>query len=433
MSLTQSRGSLQPWLVSSCLALFAAAAFHVGCGADSKSTVPGTSAQTGGATGSGGSGVSPSAGTAGVNSSPTGDAGSGQASVTAFVHPGALDAKAELDFVKGQIQAGAQPWTGEFDRIKGSIYATRAPNPLLNINSSGSDAATSRDDAMGAYLQALLWYYTDEETYAHRAIAILDAWSNLQGFNAGSDQDKLQAGWIGAVFAPAAEIMRGYPGWPAESITKLQAMFKRAFYPQLNVASAWNGNVDLTQIDAMMAIAVFNEDSAEFDAGIQRWHARVPSYFYLAATGAVPPIAGDGGNVNAFYSNPTAWIDGLTQETCRDNGHHAQFGLGSAIHAAEVAWHQGIDLYATESVRFSAVLELLATQLLTGDMQGTCANPTATADRYDTWEVAYNHYHNRIGIALPKTNELLLAQIRPKAHRADWNLVWETLTHADVN
>ena len=47
-------------------------------------------------------------------------------------------------------------------------------------------------------------------------------------------------------------------------------MFKRAFYPQLNTASSWNGNVDLTQIDAMMSIAVFNEDDAEFNEGLRR-------------------------------------------------------------------------------------------------------------------------------------------------------------------
>ena len=149
MSLTQFRVSLHPWLISSCLTLLAAAALHLGCGADSKPTAPGTAGQTGGVTGADGSGGSPVAGTAGDNSSPAGHAGSGQASVTVFVHPGALDAKAELDFVKGQIQAGAQPWTGEYDRIKGSIYATRAPNPLVNINSNGSDAVTSRDDAIG--------------------------------------------------------------------------------------------------------------------------------------------------------------------------------------------------------------------------------------------------------------------------------------------
>ena len=181
------------------------------------------------------------------------------ASAMTFVHPGGLNSKAELDFVKAQIQAGAQPWKGEFDQIITSGYATRGPHGLPNVNSRNDDANVSRDDAIAAYTQALLWYFTDDETYAKRSIAILNSWSELQGFTAGSDQDRLQAGWIGAVFAQAAEIMRGYPGWSAGEIGNLQAMFRRAFYPQLNTASSWNGNVDLTQIDAMMSIAVLTK------------------------------------------------------------------------------------------------------------------------------------------------------------------------------
>jgi hypothetical protein len=170
----------------------------------------------------------------------------------------------------------------------------------------------------------------------------------------------------------------------------------------------------------------------QFNAGIERWHKRTHSYFYLASDGTVPPINGDGGNVQAFWSRPTAWVDGLTQETCRDNGHHAQFALGSAIHAAEVAWHQGVDLYSAETERYTATLELMATQLLTGDMQGTCADNTPTASRFDTWEVAYNHYHNRMGLDLPQTATLIQTQIRPNAPRAVWNLSYETLTHAGL-
>jgi hypothetical protein len=135
------------------------------------------------------------------------------ASAMTFVHPGALDSKAELDFVKIKIQAGAQPWKGEFDRIKSSRHATRGPHGLTRINSTNNDADISRDDATAVYTQALLWYFTDDETYARRSIAILNSWTNLQAFTAGSEQDRLQAGWIGAVFAPAAEIMRLYPGW----------------------------------------------------------------------------------------------------------------------------------------------------------------------------------------------------------------------------
>ena len=68
----------------------------------------------------------------------------------------------------------------------------------------------------------------------------------------------------------------------------------------------------------------------------------------------------------------------------------------------------------------------------TGDMQGTCADNTSTESRFDTWEVAYNHYHNRMGLDLPQTARLIQTQIRPNAPRAVWNLVYETLTHAGL-
>jgi hypothetical protein len=368
----------------------------------------------------------------GTSSGQSSSSGVGGMSGAGWVHPGALDSKGELDFVKAQIAAGAQPWKATFDKIKNSGAANQTPHPLSQVNSSNGDASTSRDDALGAYTQALIWYYSGDEVYAQRAIAILNAWSGLQGFTAGTDQDKLQAGWIGAVFADAAEIMRLYPGWAPADIAKLQAMFKQAFYPKLNTASTWNGNVDLTQIDAMMAIAIFNEDQSEFDAGLARWNKRTHAYFYLASDGQVPPINGDGGNVQSFWSNPLKWVDGLQQETCRDNGHHAQFALGSALHVAEMAWHQGVDIYSGESTRFTAAMELLAKQFVTNDMQGICSNNTPSGDRYDTWEVGYNHYHNRKGIDLPNTNQLIVNDIRTKAELASWNLVYETLTHANV-
>jgi len=350
-----------------------------------------------------------------------------------FVHPGALDSRAELDFIKTKIQAGAQPWSGELDRLKNSSAATRGPHGLPHINSDSHEAEVSRDDATAAYAQALLWYYTNDEAYAKRAVAILNAWAQLQGFTAGTEQDRLQAGWLGAVLAPAAEIMHLYPGWTVREIGDFQAMFKRAFYPQLNTASFWNGNVDLTQIDALMAIAVFNDDEAEFNLGLARLKSRTPAYFYLTSDGPKPkPIAGDSSDPDKFWFHPAKWVDGLTQETCRDNGHHAQFALGSALHAAEVAWHQGVDVYSENQDRYTAAMELLAAQFLTGSMQGVSRNDIPDTERCDTWEVGYNHYHNRAGVALPSTRKLILEQIRPRASRAILNLNYETLTHAEL-
>ncbi len=350
-----------------------------------------------------------------------------------FVHPGAIDSLEEFDFVKAKIQASAQPWKGELERLRNSSAATREPHGATHINSNNQDAEVSRDDATAAYTQALLWYYTNDEVYAQRAIAILNSWAQLQDFTAGTEQDRLQAGWLGAVLAPAAEIMRLYPGWTASERGDLQAMFKRAFYPQLNTPSFWNGNVDLTQIDAMMAIAVFNEDEAEFNQGLARLKNRIPAYFYLTSDGPRPKsIAGDGGDVEKFWFRPKKWIDGLTQETCRDNGHHAQFALGSTLHAAETAWHQGVDVYTENQTRFTAAMELLAAQFLTGSMQGVSSNDRPETGRCDTWEIGFHHYHNRGGVALPNTRRLIDEQIRPHAPRSILNINYETLTHAEL-
>ena len=89
-------------------------------------------------------------------------------------------------------------------------------------------------------------------------------------------------------------------------------------------------------------------------------------------------------------------------------------------------------MYTENQERYTAAMELLATQLHTGSMQGTCRNDVASPDRYDTWEVGYNHFHNRVGVDLPNTRKLILEQIRPRAPRAVWNLVYETLTHAEL-
>jgi hypothetical protein len=124
------------------------------------------------------------------------------------------------------------------------------------------------------------------------------------------------------------------------------------------------------------------------------------------------------------------WVDGLTQETCRDNGHHAQYGLASALHSAEIAWNQGVDVYARQAERYVAAMELLSQQLLTGDMQEVCTNPAATRNVFDTFEVGFNHFHHRMGMALPHTRRLIIERVRPHG-LSDWNIFYETLTHAE--
>ena len=90
-----------------------------------------------------------------------------------------------------------------------------------------------------------------------------------------------------------------------------------------------------------------------------------------------------------------------------------------------------MDVYTPNEKRFREALELMSTQIWTGRMQGTCGNDTTTPDRFDTFEVGYNHYHNRKGIELPNTWKAITQEIRPKG-QSDWNIFFETLTHGDL-
>ena len=345
-----------------------------------------------------------------------------------FKHPGAMNSADRLDDVKTQIAFGREPWSSSLGDV--TTLAVFDLSPISNVNSrSDKEADASKRNSNSVYAHALVWRLTGSERHGREALRLLNGWAGFSGFTGGTDQDKLLAGWLGSLLGEAAEIMRDHPDWSADQRSALQVMFRRSFYPHLTRASPWNGNVDLTQINALLAIAVFNDDRATFDLGVQRLERRSEAYFYLKSDGKPPPVDGDGGNSEAFWSHPQRWVDGLTQESCRDNGHHTQYALASALHSAEIAWNQGVDVYARQAERYVAAMELLAQQLLSGDMQGICRNSAATQNVFDTFEVGFHHYHRRMGLPLPNSHRLIVERVRPHGI-SDWNIFHETLTHA---
>ncbi|HWL84839.1 MAG TPA: hypothetical protein VNO21_03510, partial [Polyangiaceae bacterium] len=100
-----------------------------------------------------------------------------QPNVTAFTHPGILVTQGQLDFVKGQIAAGAEPWTSALARAKADphgsrTYVSHPPHASAATNfapatdegivlcGSFSDpdvhCTHEKDDGVAAYTQALL-------------------------------------------------------------------------------------------------------------------------------------------------------------------------------------------------------------------------------------------------------------------------------------
>jgi hypothetical protein len=364
----------------------------------------------------------------------------------AFIHPGLLNSKAELDFVKAKIKSGAEPWSSLFRDMKGSKYADPnwEPKPRAVVNARSGDADLEIADAAAAYTQALLWYFTGEEAHARKAAAILNAWSStLTGHVSPDRQEQLVAAWCGSVFPLAGEILRAsYPGWTSAERDRFSSMLNRAFLPLLVTGNPkYNGNWELAMINAVICIGVFNEDSATFDRGLFLWRRRVPAYFYLTADGPTPirPYGtaelDSESAIDGYWFHPHRYFDGLCQETRRDYGHHMQEGLVSAVNAAEIAFHQGLDLYGENETRLMAAMEFHAGALMGVPVPKELFPDGFVASEWlPTWEIAYNHFHNRKGFALPATDALIHAKGRsPDSVPVHNNMVWESLTHAEFD
>ncbi len=89
-----------------------------------------------------------------------------------FVHPGALNNHADLNFVKAKIAAGQEPWATKFNDILWK--ATPYTKTLAAQDGAEGD---QKDDAVKAYANALAWYYTGKDAYAQSAIKVLKVWA----------------------------------------------------------------------------------------------------------------------------------------------------------------------------------------------------------------------------------------------------------------
>jgi hypothetical protein len=411
-----------------------------------------------------------------------------------FVHPGVLVDRVRLDAVRADLAAGREPAVGALGDVYGSGSSTRTdsrpasyrysslsyqPAPVAVVqaaNGSGTAYMENHpelglenlgdvehlDDARAAYTHALLWYYTGDQAHADKAIEIMNAWSATlteikfdqpRRIDTGGQvfvNGKLQAGWGGSLFARAGEIIRYTDaGWSSSGIASFEAMLDDVYLPL--VISSWSNGANwlMTFTEATIAIGVFTNDHATFDAGIEMWRRLAPTTIYLASDGELPnapnPYYDTPDRMNQLWYQPSSYIDGLQGETLRDLS-HMTMGLGALSNAAETAYIQGVDLYGEQAQRIIAGYELNAGYLndyldevdrLGGSSPASTWRPTnwvgsnfslgGTAYK-SGWEIAHHHYTQRLGINMPETRQLV-TRLRPNATQAALHLTWETLTH----
>ncbi|HZV26513.1 MAG TPA: Ig-like domain-containing protein, partial [Acidothermaceae bacterium] len=389
-----------------------------------------------------------------------------------FVHPGVLVDPSQLSFVQNEIAQGVSPWAPALASLNpwytNLSYVVRA-FATVDCTANATSCTTVVDDGIAAYTFALLYSYStapDRAKYANAAIAIMNTWSATLT-KANGVQARLVLAWSAEVFSRAAEILRYTftpgPGDRVFNVTAFANMLNNVYVPNIVAGDPLsNGNWELSMADGLVSIGVFTDNRSVFNSGVAMWRTRVPAYIYLSTDngGSGQPIAPPGGQYNdpaaltCFWlglgQNETtctvpahfSYVSGMTQETCRDMS-HPMIGLGSMVNAAETARLQGVDLYGEQKQRITDAYEYAASydnQYLTtgvwptspcggqpGSYSGQVGDGTGGIGYMYGWEIAYNEYANRLGVAMPNT-AAMVARFRPSGgvNATDW----ETLANA---
>ncbi len=366
----------------------------------------------------------------------------------AFEHPGLWHSKENLELIKSKVNANQEPWKSAYE----ALDADSASNPYYGYqvfeetncgfyNDPNIGCNRIVGDAKVAYTCALRWYVSGDVEYAERAIEIIDAWSTTYLRSIG-DNARLNVAWAAPWWANAAEILRyEYPGWTTTNTNNINAMLDRfddylgwpnAKFPNDNRPG---NNWYMSSIQAEMAIAVFRDKQWLFDDAVADWKQRIKTYIYQSSDGSTPiPPPGETSSwtVNLWKSgrNNTAFIDGLCMETCRDIP-HTVLGLDSLVYAAEIAWTQGIDLFSLEKERLKDCFELHTDWMTGGYVPSDICDGylDATTNANAAFELIYNHLHDRLGMNLPNTADII-QQYRPRGI-GGWVPIWETLAYAN--
>jgi hypothetical protein len=330
--------------------------------------------------------------------------------------------------MKSKVDAGAEPWLSGWQRLiangRSQLTYVAHPVPIVYRGYDGTHAENySRlfNDAAAAYALALRWKISGDTRYADKSIEVLNAWSTMLVGIGGTSDKFLAAGLYGYQMANAAEIMRSYSGWTAQDFARFKDMMMTVFYPMNHafltnhngacISHYW-ANWDQCNMNSVLAIGVLTDSRALYDEAV--------TYFKSGA--------GNGAIGNAVtYIHP--YNLGQWQESGRDQG-HATLGIGLMGALCEMAWKQGDDLYGYADNRFLAGAQYVARYNLGNDVPyvtyNNCDNVNQTVisssgrggDR-PIWELVYNHYVNRRGLAAPDLADYA-ARVRPEGGGGDY-------------
>jgi hypothetical protein len=265
----------------------------------------------------------------------------------AFRHPGVVLTAAQLEEIRRGVQSGREPWKSWFKPYDGD------PGTVGNegqFEEYGRNADIHRgefqSDMWQLYRMALLWVVKKDKRAAERGIGILENYAKNHKRFVGVEASFMQGDCTHGVIA--AEILRStYPGWTEQNTADIKRYFADVWWQHMHIGKdntgagtqQWTANQGTIGLKVAMAVAIFCDDRVRFNMCLNS---------YLT-----DPLTG-------LQSSTT---NGQVGDSGRDSGHWTAQCIDDGW-ICQMAWAQGIDLFALRNNRIVAISEFLAqTQL----------------------------------------------------------------------
>lgn len=314
-----------------------------------------------------------------------------------FIHPGVAFNRADLDQLKANITK--EPWLSAYNTFKNDSHSqlsytpgapqqtvTRAPD-LNNVQ--------WKNDMLAIHNLAWMWWFTGDSTYARKATNMLDGWA-VTNTTWGGNESMLDIGDYAQFWGVGAEILRStFPGWTAANTLHVKNYFTNVLFPTSWVPGPLrDANKGALQLKIALAASVFCDDATRFNQAVEVYRMDA------------------GGGMRNSLPN------GEVGDSGRDD--HWRVQAAALAWGAEVAYKQGVDMFAELDNRVFAIGELYHKYAFDGATM-TFIPLGGYASYWTSWGIQpgarfgdmtnliYSAYNVRKGISTPNTDRMRAA------------------------
>lgn len=314
-----------------------------------------------------------------------------------FQHPGVPFTTDDLNKLKQNLTD--EPWLSAYTAFKNNgssrlAYAAKGPfasvsrAPDLNNNAW-------KNDMVAIHNLAMMWVFTGDSAYARKATNLLDSWAVTNTVWGGSES-MLDIGDYAQYWATGADILKStFPGWTALNTAHVNNYFANVLYPTSYVPYPLRDqNKGAIQLKIALGAAAFLDDATKFNQAIEVYRMDA------------------GGGLRNSLPN------GEVGDAGRDD--HWRVQAAALAWGAEVAYKQGIDMFAELDNRLLSIAELYHQFSFNGDTM-TFVPFGGYASYWTNWgirpgiitgdmtNIIKAAYHLRKGIATPHTDRMRTA------------------------